>query len=123
MHAYEKPLKRSVSLDPPEQAWSLQPTLSAHKRGHAPPILDGYQPRVRLEAAKLNNLVARKFEVGVIADHYDFWRQIRNMNVLYSDPMEANFPVSGELFEQQWSGTSGYEIFGAELPKLFGLLR
>jgi 4-hydroxy-tetrahydrodipicolinate synthase len=83
----------------------------------------GYPPKVMLEAAKIDNLVACKFEVGGIAGHYDFWRQIRNMNVLYSDPMEANFPVSVELFDQQWSGTSGYEIFGAELPKLFGLLR
>jgi dihydrodipicolinate synthase/N-acetylneuraminate lyase len=83
----------------------------------------GYPPNVMLQAAKLDNLVACKFEVGGITGHYDFWRQIRNTNVLYSDPMEANFPVSVELFDQQWSGTSGYEIFGAELPKLFKLLR
>ena len=83
----------------------------------------GYPPNVMLEAAKLENLVACKFEVGGIAGHYDFWRRIRNMNVLYSDPMEANFSVSVELFDQQWSGTSGYEIFGDALPKLFKLLR
>jgi 4-hydroxy-tetrahydrodipicolinate synthase len=83
----------------------------------------GYPPNVMIEAAKLENLVACKFEVGGITGHYDFWRRIRNTNVLYSDPMEANFPVSVELFDQQWSGTSGYEIFGAELPALFKLLR
>jgi 4-hydroxy-tetrahydrodipicolinate synthase len=83
----------------------------------------GYPPKVMLDAAKLDNLVACKFEVGGIAGHYDFWLQMRNLNVLYSDPMEANFPVSVELFGQQWSGTSGYEIFGGELPKLFKLLR
>jgi 4-hydroxy-tetrahydrodipicolinate synthase len=67
--------------------------------------------------------VACKFEVGGITGHYDFWLAIRNLNVLYSDPMEANFPVSVELFGQQWSGTSGYEIFGGESPRLFKLLR
>jgi dihydrodipicolinate synthase/N-acetylneuraminate lyase len=83
----------------------------------------GYPPKVMVEAAKLENLVACKFEVGGIAGHYDFWLAIRNLNVLYSDPMEANFPVSVELFGQQWSGTSGYEIFGGESPRLFKLLR
>jgi dihydrodipicolinate synthase/N-acetylneuraminate lyase len=83
----------------------------------------GYPPKVMVEAAKLENLVACKFEVGGITGHYDFWLAIRNLNVLYSDPMEANFPVSVELFGQQWSGTSGYEIFGGESPRLFKLLR
>jgi 4-hydroxy-tetrahydrodipicolinate synthase len=83
----------------------------------------GYPPKVMLEAAKLENLVACKFEVGGIAGHYDFWLQLKNLNVLYSDPMETNFPVSVELFGQQWSGTSGYEIFAGNAPKLFKLLR
>jgi 4-hydroxy-tetrahydrodipicolinate synthase len=83
----------------------------------------GYPPKVMLDAARLTNLVACKFEVGGISGHYDFWRQIKDLDVLYSDPMESNFPVSVELFGQQWSGTSGYEIFGAESPRLFKLLR
>jgi 4-hydroxy-tetrahydrodipicolinate synthase len=83
----------------------------------------GYPGKVMIEAAKLDNLVACKFEVGGIAGHYEFWRKIKDLNVLYSDPMEANFPVSVELFGQQWSGTSGYEIFAGESPKLFKLLR
>ena len=83
----------------------------------------GYPPEVMLEAARLENLVACKFEVGGIAGHYDFWLRLKKLDVLYSDPMEANFPVSVELFGQQWSGTSGYEIFGGNAPKLFKLLR
>jgi 4-hydroxy-tetrahydrodipicolinate synthase len=83
----------------------------------------GYPHQVMLDAAKLENLVACKFEVGGISGHYDFWRQIKGLNVLYSDPMEANFPVSVELFGQQWSGTSGYEIFAGNSPKVFKLLR
>ncbi len=83
----------------------------------------GYPPNVMLDAAKLENLVACKFEVGGIAGHYDFWLKLKGLNVLYSDPMEANFPVSVELFGQQWSGTSGYEIFGSAAPKIFKLLR
>jgi len=83
----------------------------------------GYPPNVMLEAARLENLVACKFEVGGISGHYDFWLKLKGTNVLYSDPMEANFPVSVELFGQQWSGTSGYEIFGGAAPKIFKLLR
>jgi hypothetical protein len=70
-----------------------------------------------------SDLVACKFEVGGISGHYDFWLKLKGHNVLYSDPMEANFPVSVELFGQQWSGTSGYEIFGGAAPKIFKLLR
>lgn len=83
----------------------------------------GYPPQVMLDSAKLENMVACKWEVGGIAGHYDFWLKIRNLNIMYSDPMEANFPVSVELFDQQWAGTSGYEIFGGESPKFFNLLR
>ena len=83
----------------------------------------GYPPKVMLDACKLDNMVAVKFEVGGITGHYDFWRQIKGMNVLYSDPMEANFPVSVELFGQQWSGTSGYEIYAGNAPKIFKMLR
>lgn len=83
----------------------------------------GYPAKVMVRAAKLENLVACKFEVGGISGHYDFWRQIKDLNVLYSDPMEANFPVSVELFGQQWAGTSGYEIFGGASPSLFRLLQ
>lgn len=83
----------------------------------------GYPQKVLLEAAKLENVVAAKFEVGGMTGHYDFWLQARKLDILYSDPMEANFPVSVELFGQQWSGTSGYEIFGGESPRMFKLLR
>ena len=77
----------------------------------------GYPPGVMLSAARLENLVACKFEVGGMAGHYDFWLKLKGLNVLYSDPMEANFPMSVELFGQQWSGTSGYEIFGGTSPR------
>jgi hypothetical protein len=56
-----------------------------------------------LQATKLENLVACKFEVGGIAGHYDFWLKLKGHNVLYADPMEANFPVSVQVFGQQWS--------------------
>src|SRR5262249_13537951 len=83
----------------------------------------GYPPKVMLQDAKIESLVACKFDVGGITGHYDFWLKLRGLKVLYSDPMEANFPISVEVFGQQWSGTSGYEIFGGVSPKIFKLLR
>src|SRR5262245_19272598 len=38
----------------------------------------GYPQNVMFKAAKLENLVACKFEVGGIAGHYDFWRKIKD---------------------------------------------
>jgi 4-hydroxy-tetrahydrodipicolinate synthase len=78
---------------------------------------------VALDIVNLDSVVACKYEVGGIAGHYDFWKRIKDSKVLYSDPMEQHFPISVELFGQQWSGTSGYELYGDVSPRIFKLLR
>jgi len=83
----------------------------------------GYPNYALLESAKIPNVVACKYEVGGISSHYDFWLQNRDTGVLYSDPMEQHFPISVEVFGQQWAGTSGFECFGDASPKMFKLLR
>ena len=76
-----------------------------------------------MKSAQLDNIVACKYEVGGISSHYQFWKANRNTGVLYSDPMVEHFPISVELFGQQWAGTSGFECFGDVPPKMFALLR
>ena len=83
----------------------------------------GYPNSALIKSAKLSNVVACKYEVGGISSHYEFHLQNRNTGVLYSDPMEQHFPISVELFGQQWSGTSGYEAFGGASAQMFKLLR
>ena len=85
----------------------------------------GYPPDVLAKAADLPNVVAVKYEVGRpgIAGEYQFWKMIRDKQVLFSDPLEANSPLTVELFGQQWMGTSNYEYFGDCVPRYFKLLR
>lgn len=83
----------------------------------------GYPTRVLIDAAKIPNVVACKYEVGGISSHYDFYLKNRDTGVLYSDPMEQHFPLSVEVFGQQWAGTSGFECFGDVTPRIFKLLR
>jgi dihydrodipicolinate synthase/N-acetylneuraminate lyase len=83
----------------------------------------GYSNVALVESAKIPNVVACKYEVGGISSHYDFYLMNKNLGVLYSDPMEQHFPISVELFGQQWAGTSGFECFGNASPRMFKLLR
>ena len=85
----------------------------------------GYPPHVLAHACDLANVVAVKYEVGRpgIAGDYEFWKMIKDKRVLFSDPLEANSPLTVELFGQQWMGTSNYEYFGAAVPQYFKLLR
>lgn len=83
----------------------------------------GYPFTALVKSGKLGNIVACKYEVGGISSHYQFHKMNRNLRVLYSDPMENHFPISVELFGQQWSGTSGYECFGGASAEMFKLLR
>jgi 4-hydroxy-tetrahydrodipicolinate synthase len=83
----------------------------------------GYPTKVLIDSAKIPNVVACKYEVGGISSHYDFYMQNKGTGILYSDPMEQHFPISVELFGQQWAGTSGFECFGGASPQMFKLLR
>jgi 4-hydroxy-tetrahydrodipicolinate synthase len=83
----------------------------------------GYSNKALIQSAKLPNVVACKYEVGGISSHYDFFLQNKDTGVLYSDPMEQHFPISVELFGQQWAGTSGFECFGGASAEMFKLLR
>lgn len=85
----------------------------------------GYPPEVLARAAKLENVVAVKYEVGRpgIAGDLELWKMIRDTRVLFSDPLEAHSPLTVELFDQQWMGTSNYEYWGGAVPEYFALLR
>ncbi len=85
----------------------------------------GYPPQVLARAADLENVVAAKYEVARpgIAGDFEFWKMIRNKRILFSDPFEAQSPLTVEMFGQQWMGTSNYEYFGERVPKYFKMLR
>ena len=83
----------------------------------------GYPMNVLLRAAEIDTVVACKYEVGGISSHYDFWKLNRQTGVLFSDPMEDHFPITVELFGQQWAGTSGFECFAGAPATMFKLLR
>ena len=85
----------------------------------------GYPPDVLARACDLENVVAVKYEVARpgIAGDYQFWKMIKDKDVLFSDPLEAHSPLTVELFGQQWMGTSNYEYFGNAVPQYFKLLR
>jgi dihydrodipicolinate synthase/N-acetylneuraminate lyase len=84
----------------------------------------GYPPNVVTRIADLENVVAIKYEVGRpgIAGDYEIWKKLKSKRVLFSDPLEANAPLTVELFGQQWMGTSNYEYWGGAVPEIFGLL-
>jgi dihydrodipicolinate synthase/N-acetylneuraminate lyase len=84
----------------------------------------GYPPKVITRVADLQNVVAIKYEVGRpgFAGDYEIWKQLKNKKVLFSDPLEANSPLTVEMFGQQWMGTSNYEYWGGAVPEYFGLL-
>lgn len=85
----------------------------------------GYPPHVLTKAADIANVVAIKHEVGRpgLGAAYEFWKMIRDKRILFSDPLEANSPLTVEMFGQQWMGTSNYEYFGGTVPQYFKLLR
>ena len=85
----------------------------------------GYPPQVLAKAADIANVVAIKHEVGRpgLGASYEFWKMIRDKRILFSDPLEANSPLTVEMFGQQWMGTSNYEYFGGTVPQYFKLLR
>jgi 4-hydroxy-tetrahydrodipicolinate synthase len=85
----------------------------------------GYPPQVLTKAADIANVVAIKHEVGRpgLGAAYEFWKMIRDKRILFSDPLEANSPLTVEVFGQQWMGTSNYEYFGGTVPQYFKLLR
>ncbi len=85
----------------------------------------GYPPTVLARASDLENVVAIKYEVGRpgIAGDLELWKMIRGKRVLFSDPLEAHSPLTVEMFEQQWMGTSNYEYWGGAVPRYFDLLQ
>lgn len=85
----------------------------------------GYPPAVLARMADQENVVAIKYEVGRpgIAGDFEFWKMVRNKRVLFSDPLEAHSPLTTEMFDQQWIGTSNYEYYGERVPKYFKMLR
>lgn len=85
----------------------------------------GYPVEVLVRSADIENVVACKYEVGRpgIAGDYEFWKRSKDKPVLFSDPFEAHFPLTIEVFGQQWAGTSNYEYWGPSIPRMFKLFR
>jgi 4-hydroxy-tetrahydrodipicolinate synthase len=84
----------------------------------------GYPPGVLVRCASIPNVVAVKYEVGRpgIAGDLEFWKMLRGTRLLFSDPLEAHSPLTVEMFQQQWMGTSNYEYWGGAVPQYFKLL-
>ena len=83
----------------------------------------GYPPKVMLEAAKLENLVACKFEVGGIAGHYDFWLQLKGTECALFGSDGSEFPGFGGAVRPAMVGHQRLRNLRRRVPKLFKLLR
>ncbi|GAA4987994.1 hypothetical protein GCM10023205_68650 [Yinghuangia aomiensis] len=70
------------------------------------------------------NVVAIKNEIGDpgISGTSQIFRQFRD-RVLVTDPMEMNCAAWTTTFGMPWMGTSNYEYFGPEIPRMFRLLQ
>jgi len=82
----------------------------------------GYPIDTLLKVGEIDNVVACKFEVGGIAGGYEFYKRNQN-NVLYSDPRMQFLPISVDMFEMQWAGTSCFEVYGGVPVQLFNMFR
>lgn len=82
----------------------------------------GYPIETLLKVGELPNVVACKFEVGGIAGGYQFHRKNQG-KVLYSDPRMQFLPISVDMFQMQWAGTSCFEVYGGMPVQMFNLLR
>jgi dihydrodipicolinate synthase/N-acetylneuraminate lyase len=85
----------------------------------------GYPPNVIVKTADLENVVAVKYEVGRpgVAGDLQISKLLKGKRVLFSDPLEANSPLTVEMLGMQWMGTSNYEYWGGAIPEYFGLLQ
>lgn len=70
------------------------------------------------------NIVAIKNEIGSpgISGTAQVFRQFRD-RVLVADPMEMNCAAWTSTFGMPWMGTSNYEYYGAEVPRMFELFQ
>ncbi|MFI1386121.1 dihydrodipicolinate synthase family protein [Embleya sp. NPDC020886] len=70
------------------------------------------------------NVVAIKNEIGYpgISGNAQVFKQFRD-RVLVADPMEMNCAAWIPTFGMPWMGTSNYEYYGPEIPRMFELLQ
>ncbi|GGT65866.1 dihydrodipicolinate synthase family protein [Streptomyces atratus] len=70
------------------------------------------------------NIVAIKNEIGDpgVAGTAQVFQRFRD-RVLVTDPMEMNAAAWTASFGMSWMGTSNYEYFGPEVPRMFSLLQ
>lgn len=70
------------------------------------------------------NVVAIKNEVAEpgVAGIAEVFRRFAD-RVLVADPLEMNAPAWTTTFGMPWMGTSNYEYFGGEIPRIFSLLQ
>lgn len=70
------------------------------------------------------NVVAIKNEIGVpgVAGTAQVFSRLQG-KVVVTDPMEMNCAAWTAGFGMPWMGTSNYEYFGAEIPRMFDLLQ
>jgi 4-hydroxy-tetrahydrodipicolinate synthase len=70
------------------------------------------------------NVVAIKNEVGPpgVAGTAEVFHRLKD-RVIVADPLEENAPAWTSTFGMRWMGTSNYEYYGAEIPRMFALLQ
>lgn len=80
----------------------------------------GYPMEGLLEAVRLPNIVAVKYEVGQpgTVGSYETFLRLQNEDVLVTDPFEPNLLLWMDIFDVPWMGTSNYEYLGASVPKM-----
>lgn len=88
-----------------------------HPSGFAPQWLDEM-------VETIPNIVAIKNEIGQpgIAGTAQVFREFSD-RVLVSDPMEMNCAAWTSTFGMPWMGTSNYEYYGPEVPRMFELFQ
>lgn len=86
--------------------------------------ISGYPLSVLLDAARLENVVAVKYEVGRpgATGTYEAFKALADADVLVSDPFEPNAPIWTDVFEMPWMGTSNYEYYGDSMPRMLNAL-
>lgn len=85
----------------------------------------GFAPQWLEEMVEtIPNVVAIKNEIGDpgVSGTAQVFRQFRD-RVLVSDPMEMNCAAWVPTFGMPWMGTSNYEYYGPEIPRMFQLLQ
>lgn len=93
--------------------------------GFKPLHPSGFPPQALEEMVRLETAAALKFESGgaaMLSAFADVWRRCSE-HILVQNPMEQYAPGLFAAYGIQWIGTSGYEAYGARVPRVLNALR